>query len=250
MKPTDRQSVRRSRMRRHWRGILAGLLAAACLAILAKMFATHEFRETIARGIEQFGANGPRGEIYFVLCLAAAIVLMIPNTPFEIGAGAVFPFGVALLCVFLGETGGSALAFLAARLARRRGRNEKFQIRRREWHAIEIALDQERWKAVMYTRLLPFFPLKLSNYLFGLTRLRGRDFVIGTALGIIPRIATVVYAGRLVGRAALVDEHGTTPHTPLQWGMLAGLLVLAVAGLALLTRIARRALHLADSAEP
>lgn len=47
---------------------------------------------------------------------------------------------------------------------------------------------------VLLTRLVPFFPFKLSNYFFGLTHSSLRGFVLGT-------IVAVVYLNRLAGRA-------------------------------------------------
>lgn len=82
----------------------------------------------------------------------------------------------------------------------------------------------------MLTRLIPFFPFKLSNYAFGLTGFRVRDFLIGTAIGTIPISATNVYAGSLA--ADLVTMDAVTQRGPLQWASLglglAALLVLVL----------------------
>lgn len=53
--------------------------------------------------------------------------------------------------------------------------------------------------AVLFTRLVPLFPFNLINFAWGLTGVSLRDYVIGTAIGIIP--GTFVYAN-LAGAVA------------------------------------------------
>jgi uncharacterized membrane protein YdjX (TVP38/TMEM64 family) len=83
------------------------------------------------------------------------------------------------------------------------------------------------WKVVFSSRLIPFFPFKLSNYFFGWVRFPFAAFFWGTFLGIIPVTLVSVSAG------ALASDLASLAHPDLsskgRWaGALAGLAVAAV----------------------
>jgi uncharacterized membrane protein YdjX (TVP38/TMEM64 family) len=97
------------------------------------------------------------------------------------------------------------------------------------------------WKIIMLTRMIPFFPFKLSNYLFGVMRFSFIDIVLGTAIGSIPIAATNVYAGSLAGDLATMESF--SQRDPLTW-FLYGLGLLAFLVFAVfLGRYATRRLH-------
>jgi uncharacterized membrane protein YdjX (TVP38/TMEM64 family) len=137
-----------------------------------------------------------------------------------------------------GETLGACLAFALARgfLGQRArdyfGKHAKLRI-------FNEALADEGWKFIALTRMTPFFPFKLSNYLFGALGFRFSDFFWGTLLGTLPLSFVMVYLGSLIPDLSGIDGHSPW-DSPYATGFSIGLGVLALGGLFLISRHAGR----------
>jgi uncharacterized membrane protein YdjX (TVP38/TMEM64 family) len=79
------------------------------------------------------------------------------------------------------------------------------------------------------------FPFTLLNYAFGLTRVKLRDYVLASWIGMIPGTVMYIYIGSLA-RAA-----GET-KSPAEWALYGIGLVATIVVTVFVTRIARRAL--------
>jgi uncharacterized membrane protein YdjX (TVP38/TMEM64 family) len=222
--------------------VKVALLAAIVvgLVLAAKYFNLQQgFRDALV-WIEDAGPIGP---IVFFGLYVMACVFMLPGLILTMGAGAVFGVVNGLLLVSLSSTVGATAAFLVGRylaremVARRVSGNATFS-------AMDEAVASEGWKIVVLTRLSPVFPFNLLNYVFGLTRVSIRDYVLASWIGMIPGTAMYVYLGSLAGSLA---ELGTTAggrtHTAAEWGLYAVGLIATVAVTVVITRIARRALN-------
>ena len=62
---------------------------------------------------------------------------------------------------------------------------------------MDEAVGREGFKIVALLRLSPLFPFSVLNYALGLTRVRLRDFVLASWLGMLPGTALYVYLGSL-----------------------------------------------------
>jgi uncharacterized membrane protein YdjX (TVP38/TMEM64 family) len=76
--------------------------------------------------------------------------------------------------------------------------------------------------AALVVRLTPFAPFIVVNMAAGMTRMRLTDYAAGTAIGIVPKIALVAFAG---GSIAAVLNGG---RTPLIWPSIGGAIWIAV----------------------
>jgi uncharacterized membrane protein YdjX (TVP38/TMEM64 family) len=93
----------------------------------------------------------------------------------------------------------------------------------------------------MLTRLIPFFPSKISNYFFGLTSFSLRGYVGGSLLGFTPFSINNVYLGSIAGDLSTLGQRNLE-RTPLEWTLYgAGFLAIVIAVI-YLNRLARRAL--------
>jgi len=80
-------------------------------------------------------------------------------------------------------------------------------------------------RTMTLVNLLPLAPFTLTNLMAGAFRLRFRDYMIGSALGIIPGLAGVTLLGSQLGELATAES-----RTDLLWavgGLLAGVVLLA-----------------------
>lgn len=218
-------------------GILASILFVAAVVGLLVAFGVHE---RVVNLLEWFEDQGAWAAGLFVLVMAAAVVFLLPGVLFTTGAGFVFGLLEGTIYVVVGTTFGAALAFLAARYLFGE-RAKGFILSRAKLRVVSDELTPHGWKIVLLTRLIPFFPSKLSNYFFGLTNFSFRGYVLGSLVGFIPFSLHNVYLGSL---AADITTLGVreTGRSPLEWGIYGAGFIATVCAIYFLNRLARRAL--------
>lgn len=218
-------------------------LIVICTATVgAALWLLHYFNldDEILKLLQWLDTLGWQAGVWFMLIVAVAIVFLLPGVVFTMGAGFVFGVLKGTIYVVLGTVLGAAIAFLIARYL--------FGKRASDWLLSKIhppnlgeILRDEGWRMVMYTRMVPFFPFKLSNYFFGLTPLRFRDFLIGNLFGVIPITVNNVYIGSIASDLASIGT-GRATRTPVEWTLYGLGFLLAIIAIIGLTRMARRAL--------
>ena len=223
------------------RSALLGMLVSvvfvsAVLAVLV-YFDVHEY---VLRLLERFKQMGPWAPLLFMLVMAAVVVLLLPGALFTLGAGFVFGVIPGSVYVVLGTTAGAGVAFLLARYCFGQ-RARDFVLARTKLRLVNDELTPNGWKIVLLTRLIPFFPGKLSNYFFGLTQFSLRGYLAGSLLGFIPFSVHNVYLGSLIADISGF-ELTSGQRSGWEWGLYAGGLIAAVAIIVYLNRLASRAL--------
>lgn len=131
--------------------------------------------------------------------------------------GLLFGITAGSLLTFLGATLGATIAFGVARPAGRRAVDRLVSGR---VERVDRWLGARGFGAVLALRLVPLVPFSAANYAAGVTAVRLRDYVAGTAIGIIPGV--VVYT--VIG--ARVSE----PTDPVFIGAVVALVLLAGVG--------------------
>ncbi|WP_164984930.1 TVP38/TMEM64 family protein [Ammoniphilus sp. CFH 90114] len=92
----------------------------------------------------------------------------------------------------IGATLGSFLAFGAAR---KLGRETMEKWTRGRLGKLDIYMNEQGFKAILFLRLIPLVPFDAVNYGAGLTRIRFRDYALATPLGILPGAFAYNYLG-------------------------------------------------------
>jgi len=125
----------------------------------------------------------------FVLMAAVSIALFVPaSLSILLGAG-LFGASWGFFCGWLGAVGGASLAFWVGRIL---GRGFVASMIGERLQKYDIAIERSGFWTVLYLRLLnsPFTPL---NYGLSLTRVRFRDYLLGTALGVAVSIFVLTF---------------------------------------------------------
>jgi len=135
---------------------------------------------TLAGVVEQSGVAGP---IVYVAMYALLTVLLFPGTLITAAGGALFGAALVTPLTVVGATIGATAAFL---IGRRLGRDQVEQIAGRRIGAADRWLSRRGLLAVLYLRLFPIVPFNALNYAAGVTAVTRRDYVVGTAIGIVP----------------------------------------------------------------
>lgn len=180
--------------------------------------------------------------LIFTAIMAIVIILLLPGVLFTVGAGFVFGVVKGTVFVVIGTTLGAVCAFFISRYLFGE-KMSRFFLSHVSLRAASNSMVNDGLRIVFFTRLIPLFPFKLSNYFFGLTPVRFRDFTLGTLVGIIPFSLHNAYLGSMAADIVSLGER-EAERTPLEWtayGVGLVLVIIAVSGLA---RIAQRALKI------
>ena len=216
------------------RGIATGTIFVTVILGLLAFFDVHELLLQQLRVIE---AQGNVALLLFILLMALVVFFLLPGIFFTTGAGLVFGVAEGTVAVVLGTTLGAVLAFLTARYLAG-ARAARYLSAHPKLRVLSAELTRSGWKIVLLIRLVPFFPSKLANYFFGLTKVSLRDFTVGTLVGIIPLSLHNVYLGSVAADLALLG----TKRTPIGWALYIGGFIATIAVVAYLGRLAHRAL--------
>jgi uncharacterized membrane protein YdjX (TVP38/TMEM64 family) len=186
---------------------------------------------------------GPRGALIYSLIYVVGAAFFVPETLLTAASGFLYGPVYGTLLVAPASVLAASVSFLLTRsvardwVARHVARSPRFT-------AIDHGVGKHGFKIVLLIRLQPvFLPFAVLNYGLGLTRVRLRDYVLASAIGMLPLNILYVYLG-----SALHDlthlvrgnlQRGTVGEQALFWIGLAvtALLVLAMG------RIAHQALR-------
>ena len=218
------------------------LLVTAATAVVAAI-ALLPVGEWIQRLVEWIEGAGLVGALAYAAAYILATVLLLPASLLTLGAGFAYgPLAGTLLVSPVSVTA-ATIAFLLGRTVAR-GWIAARVMRDARFAAVDAAIEREGLKIVILLRLSPVIPFGLLNYALGLTRVRLRDYVLGSFVGMLPATFLYVYLGSLVTTAASLGSSAATAGTGQQmiyWSGLAATVLVTV----FVTRLARRALSTA-----
>ncbi|MBK7586286.1 MAG: TVP38/TMEM64 family protein [Myxococcales bacterium] len=183
-------------------------------------------------------AGGAGVGVYSLVYLVAT-VFVLPGSVLTLGAGFVYGPTLGTLLVSPVSVISATAAFLLGRSLAR-----EWVARRLAGHprlsALERAVSRNGIRTVVLLRLSPILPFNLLNYALALTRVRLRDYILGSFLGMLPWTFVYVYLGSLVTTASELAHGG-----PAGYGRAASVagLVLTAIVVVILGRFARRALE-------
>jgi uncharacterized membrane protein YdjX (TVP38/TMEM64 family) len=191
---------------------------------------------------------GPAGVAIYAAVFAAAAVCLVPGSILTVGAGAAYGLVWGTLIASTSSVGAATAAFLVARTMARR-RVAAWVRSDPRFAALDGAIGEHGLKLVILVRLSPVIPFNVLNYALGLTRVRLRDYALGSFLGMLPVTVLYVYIGSLAGQLASLAR-GTTAGGPIGHAVSAIGLAATVAVTLYATRLARRALDAALAPPP
>ncbi|GAK32467.1 TVP38/TMEM64 family membrane protein [alpha proteobacterium Q-1] len=145
-----------------------------------------------------------------------------------IASGVIFGLWLGLLGVLLGATLGATLIFSVVRTSL----GDPLRVKVRPWLGkFERGFQKDEFNYLLALRLVPVFPFWVLNIAPALLGMRLRNYVMATALGIIPGTFVFVWVGK--GAAETVRLGGKVDATELLFqphviGPLAGLALLSL----------------------
>ncbi|MCE2413551.1 TVP38/TMEM64 family protein [Candidatus Poribacteria bacterium] len=177
--------------------------------------------------VASFGRIAPL--VYIGLYLVST-VFFLPGSPVTILAGFVFGPLWGVFYASVASIISVSVAFLIARYVAR-DLVEGWVKDNAQFRKIDEQVEEEGWRILMFTRLVPIFPFNLQNYAYGLTSIRFTTYVLVSAIFMLPGTAVFVQLG-----GAFVSGEGNTLKTLLYLG-IAGVLMLL---LSLIPRVLKK----------
>ena len=167
--------------------------------------------------------------IYIGLYLVST-VFFLPGSPVTVLAGFVFGPLWGVFYASVASIISVSVAFLIARYVAR-DLVEGWVKDNAQFRKIDEQVEEQGWRILMFTRLVPIFPFNLQNYAYGLTSIRFSTYVLVSAIFMLPGTAVFVQLG-----GAFVSGEGNIWKTLLYLG-IAGVLMLL---LSLIPRLLRK----------
>lgn len=189
------------------RFLLLAVLAGG--VFLASQYKEYLDVETLSSMLEGLGLWAPVG---FIALFALATVAFLPGLVFALAGGMMFGPILGSVYNLTGATLGATLAFLVARYVASDWVQKKTGPR---LGRIIQGVDDEGWRFVAFTRLVPLFPFNLLNYGLGLTRISLAQYTLTTVICMMPGTLAFTYLG-YAGR-----EAATGSETAIRNGLIA-----------------------------
>jgi uncharacterized membrane protein YdjX (TVP38/TMEM64 family) len=165
---------------------------------------------------------GWAGPVLYALVAAVASLSPGPATVLTVGSGVLFGWPAGIPVALCASLTSALINFSTARLL---GRAAVQGLAGRRLERLDAVLRRRGLLAVIGIRLVPMAPFAIVNAACGLSGVRVRDYVLGTAVGLLPGTITFVAVGAF----------GTSPGSVPFLITAAGLVVL-VGGAALAAR--------------
>ena len=186
-------------------------------------------------------ANRSISWLVYIVFYVLSTVLVLPGSLLTLAAGFLFGLGYGFAIVSFASTTGATCAFLVGRFLARDWVAAKLQGLPR-FSALDKAVGEQGAVVVLLTRLSPLFPFSLSNYGFGLTRVKLGHYVLASWLGMIPGTVLYVYLGSIASNLTSIFTGDLADLPASNWLFYLGLVATVVLTIAI-TRIATRALN-------
>lgn len=136
--------------------------------------------------------------LYLIIAKIIGAILLFPGTPLTLLAGATLGVFWGSVVSIIGNTLGAAAAFFISRYFLRNYVTKTIYAKYPAIQKYETRFFNRGLMTVIFLRLIPLFPFNALNYLLGVTQVKTKDYLMGTAFGIIPGTIAFVYFGNAI----------------------------------------------------
>lgn len=192
--------------------------AVLLLVLLAGIGTVVAFRDQLNASALALWINeaGPAAPLLFMAIYAVGTVFFLPGSLLTLLGGALFGPWLGTFYSLTSATVGSMLSFLVARYLASDWVAEKAGGRLKQ---IVTGVENEGWRFVAFTRLVPLFPFNLLNYALGLTRISFTQYSIATYICMLPGAIAYTWLG-YAGKEAIAGGEGTVQKIMLAIALL------------------------------
>ncbi|GAA0746064.1 TVP38/TMEM64 family protein [Clostridium oceanicum] len=139
--------------------------------------------------IKSYGMVAP---IVYIVMFTFVPLTLFPDSILAISGGMVFGMIWGTLYTIIGALFGAVLSFYISRIL---GRSVVSKIVKNKGRYFEEGVEKKGFILILILRLIPLIPFDVISYLAGLSKIKFKDFILGTAIGIIPGILIFINIG-------------------------------------------------------
>ncbi len=207
--------------KKNWMRIIVPLTVLVALFIAGRLVDVDNYLQALQKWL---WSMGPWGPVAFVFIYVGAISLLMPGTPFTIAAAFLFGTHQGYFIMVAASSLAAITGFLVARYVARRSVEERFS-NTSSYQKLKGMVEKNHRIAILFVRLMPFFPFAVNNYLLGLTRISFRSYLFYSELVFLPMNAVLIYGAYTIYRTMVV---GKTPWMLVSITAVASFLVLGL----------------------
>ncbi len=163
-----------------------------CLIALLVGFC-HEFNltnlESVRTFILSFGVLAP---LIYILMFTLIPLTLFPDAILAISAGTIFGVFWGSVYTIIGAICGASLSFLIARYL---GRDWVLKLIHHKGQWFDEGVEKQGFLIILVLRLVPLIPFDIISYGAGLSKIKLKDFLAGSIIGIIPGVVIYVNLG-------------------------------------------------------
>lgn len=191
--------------------LIAAILVAGVAFLLLKAQAMGILSLEGARNyIQSYGSFAV--VIFIIIFNMRTLLVFFPYSIMVILGGSLlggwYGFLISMLCVFSSST----LAFYISRMA---GKNTVERILKGKMKNLDVKIEEHGFKIILFMRISYIFPFDALSYAAGLTRVKYREFILGTVIGMIPETFSLNMLGHNI-------------NNPFSWNFVASILLVVL----------------------
>jgi uncharacterized membrane protein YdjX (TVP38/TMEM64 family) len=127
--------------------------------------------------------------VYIIIYIIRPLVFFPTSILTPLSAVVFGPF-LGWIYTFIGENIAATVAFLVARYF-----GGDLILKFKKLRLIDSELTEHGLRTVIFLRLVPLFPFDVVNFGLGLTSVRFKEYVVGTAVGVLPGLTAYIFLG-------------------------------------------------------
>jgi uncharacterized membrane protein YdjX (TVP38/TMEM64 family) len=178
---------------------LVRLLAMAIALLLGGVLAVVVLGGDLAAVRRAVAASGAWGPVVYVVLHVLVTLVPVPKNLLAGIAGVLFGLTAGIA---LSWTASMVSALVGFYLARRLGRDAVEELTGPRVETVRRILHEHGRLSVVIARLTPVVPFTVVNYAAGISPVTRRDYLLGTAVGVLPGTVAYVAVGASAGRDA------------------------------------------------
>jgi uncharacterized membrane protein YdjX (TVP38/TMEM64 family) len=179
--------------------LLKSLLSLAALVILIFIVKRFPLMQNLSiNSIVRFISRRRKyDELYFLaICTLRPVLVFVPSSMLSIAGGTVFGPVKGIILNMIGFFLSGTMAFYLSRFM---GKDFVDRIVRGKALELDKALEKNGFKVMFLFRFPPIFPYDVFSYAAGLTKIKYKDFILGSLLGVIPETICYSFMGNKIG---------------------------------------------------
>lgn len=161
------------------------------------------FHKSSIADMRKFISNfGPWAPVIYIIMFTLVPLTLFPDGVLAVAGGMVFGVWLGSLYTILGAICGGTLSFFIARYFGR-GLVEKLIKHKAQW--FDDGVEKKGFLLIFILRLVPLIPYDVISYGAGLSKIKFKDFLMATAIGIIPGVLVYANLGDKSGSASSIQ---------------------------------------------